>query len=128
MLLFKYSKITDHLKTNLRERQIWFSAPSDFNDVDDSALRLDWQLTDDDIWNEFGFVQQQIYQSAMVNQDFSQRPVMLENSARQHFLSILADRGPDGVADHSGRLRDSVTQALEWRRKPSAFLASRKTT
>lgn len=53
MILFKYCKITDHFKTNLREKQIWFSAPSDFNDVDDSALRMDWQLTDEDIWNEF---------------------------------------------------------------------------
>jgi hypothetical protein len=117
MMLFKYSNITDYFKINLRERQIWFSAPCDFNDVDDSALRIDWQLTDEDIWNEFIFIQRQIYHSAMVNKDYSNGPVVLENAARQYFLSILADRGPDGVADKGGNLRASVTRALEWRRQ-----------
>jgi len=117
MMLYKYFKISDYLKTNLRERQIWFSAPCDFNDVDDSALRIDWQLTDEDLWNEFGFLQQMIYQSAIMNKDYSSKPADLEDELRMDFLSMLADRGPDGAPDHSGRLRVPVTEALEMRRR-----------
>ena len=116
MMLFKYSRISSNLKTNLKERQIWFSAPRDFNDIDDSALRIDWQLTDEDIKNEFFFFQQQIYTDATMRGDFSNKPVALENAAQRYFSSILADRGPDGAPDHSGKLRESVTQTLEWRR------------
>lgn len=116
-MLFKYFKITDYLKTNLRERQIWFSAPCDFNDVDDSDLRIDWQLTDEDIWNEFGFLQQVIYQSAMMNKDYSCKPADLESQVRMDFMSMLADRGPDGTPDHSGKLRAPVTEALDLRRR-----------
>jgi hypothetical protein len=117
MILYKYSKITDYFKTNLREQQIWFSAPSDFNDIDDSALRIDYEFSDEDIMNEFFFVQQQIYQSAMINRDFSDTPVILEETARQRFMAILADRGPDDTPDQSGKLRASVMTALEWRRQ-----------
>ena len=117
MMLFKYFKVTDYIKTNLRERQIWFSAPCDFNDIDNSALRIDWQLTDEDIWNEFSFIQQQIYQSAIINEDYSNSPFIIENKLRLRFMSILADRGPNGAPDHSGNLRASMTKSLEWRRK-----------
>lgn len=116
MMLFKYSRISSNLKTNLKERQIWFSAPRDFNDIDDSALRIDFKLTDEDILNEVFFFQQQIYAEAMRRGNHPNELVDLENSTHQYFLSILADRGPDGAPDHSGKLRESVTQALEWRR------------
>jgi len=116
-MLYKYSKIADHLKTNLREHQIWFSAPIDFNDIDDSALRIDWQLTDQDIWAEFDFTKQVIYQSALANEDHSSGPEILENQEYLFFMSILADRGPDGAPDHSRRLQANVKKALECRRQ-----------
>ncbi len=117
MMLFKYSKVTDYFKTNLRERQIWFSAPVDFNDVDDSALRIDCRFTDEEVKNEFLFIQQQIYQTAFINKDFSDRPILMENEAELFYKSIFADRGPDGAPDYHGRLRDSVLAGLEQRRR-----------
>ncbi len=117
MMLFKYCKVNDYFRENLRARQIRFSAPSDFNDIDDSNLRLDWQLTDEDIWNEFHFKVNLIYGVAMATKDYSNRPITEEQQLFQEFSSIIADRGPDGVPDYSGKLRASVTKVLEMRRQ-----------
>jgi hypothetical protein len=117
MRLFKYFKISDHSKANLSDRQVWFSAPNDFNDIDDSDLRLDWQLTDEDVRNEFLFLQQQIYQMALAAKDLSEKPVAMEAALRSQYETILADRGPDGAPDHSGTLRARMTEVLAFRRQ-----------
>lgn len=80
MMLYKYSRISSNLKTNLKERQVWFSAPRDFNDIDDSALRIDFKLTDEDILKEVVFFQQQIYAEAMRRGDHQNELVDLQNS------------------------------------------------
>jgi len=124
MMLFKYSRITDYFKTNLREHQIWFSPPCDFNDIDDSDLRIDSHLTDEDIRNEFDFVQQLIYESAMINQDFSSGPILQEDEARTRFSAILSDRGIDGSPDAGHVLHEAAVKALHWRRQTIGISAS----
>lgn len=113
MRLFKYSKFGDYFFKNLRENQIWFSAPSEFNDIDDSALRIDWRLTDEDIENEFIFNSKLIYERP---EEMIGDHGMFMITLSQRFVSMYANRGPDGAPDISW-LRESVTRALEVRRQ-----------
>ena len=116
-MLYKYSPINDYLKASLAEQYVWFSPPSSFNDIKDSNLRLDHRYTEKEIRQEFDFIQYQIYRTALMQQDYSGNPEHLEADAQSFFSSVLADRGPDGRPDHSGRLHASVEKALEHRRQ-----------
>jgi hypothetical protein len=114
MMLYKYSAITDYLKASLAERYVWFSPPSSFNDINDSRLRLDDRYSDEDVRREFEF---QLYLSRTLPMQHAINPLDLDAAARALFSSVLADRGPDGRPDHSGRLHASVEKALELRRQ-----------
>jgi hypothetical protein len=116
-MLHKYSPINDNLKASLIEQYAWFSPPNSFNDIDDSRLRLDDRYTEEEIRREFDFHLYQIYGTAMKQQDFSNNPLDLEAGVRSFFSLVLADRGPDGRPDHSGRLHASIEKALEVRRQ-----------
>jgi Protein of unknown function (DUF2971) len=116
-MLYKYSPINDYLKASLTEQYVWFSPPSSFNDINDSNLRLDHRYTEEEIRQEFGFIQHQIYRTAMMQQDYSSKPQHQEAVAQSFFSSVLADRGPDGRPDHSGRLHASVEESLDHRRQ-----------
>jgi len=116
MMLYKYHTINDDLKASLAEQYVWFSAPSSFNDINDSALRLDSRYTEEEILRELDFVRAQIYRIASMQQDYSTNPLLLEAQAQHFFSSILMDRGPEGQPDHNGRLHASVEKSLEDRR------------
>jgi hypothetical protein len=117
MMLYKYSPINEYLKDSLAEQYVWFSPPSSFNDINDSRLRLDDRYTADDIRREFDFQQHLIFRTATMQQDYSNNPLDLDAATQAFFSSVLADRGPDGRPDHSGRLHASVEKALEVRRQ-----------
>jgi hypothetical protein len=115
MRLFKYSRITDYLKENLAKSQIWFSRPTEFNDIDDSSARLDFQVTDEDIMKEMAFAQVALFQQALGRGDLSEEHRMAVD-AEHHFNAMLQDRGPDGAPDQSGRMRAAMENALAIRR------------
>jgi hypothetical protein len=49
--LYKYQPVTIQTLSNLKNRQIWFSKPSRFNDPYDCAIRIDrTEVTDNDYW------------------------------------------------------------------------------
>jgi len=114
MMLYKYCAINDYLRASLTEQYVWFSSPDAFNDINDSGLRLDDRYTDEDIRREFEF---QLYLSRTLPMQSAVSPLELEAAARSLFSSVLADRGPDGRPDHSGRLHASVVEALKIRRQ-----------
>jgi hypothetical protein len=116
MLLYKYCRDNDKFRNNLRQQQLWFNRPADFNDFKDSNLLHDWALTDEDILNELEFVIEQTYKAAAFARDFSSAPVDAENLLRLQFRAALADRGPTGMPDQGGYLRRQTEQALEFRR------------
>jgi len=114
MVLYKYSAINDGLKASLRDHYVWFSSPTSFNDINDSGLRLDDRYTDEDIHRELEF---QLRLSRTLPMPRGVDPRDLEAAARSLFSSALADRGPDGRPDHSGRLHASVENAFKMRRQ-----------
>lgn len=117
MILFKYAAISDLFKKNLADSAIWFARPDTFNDIDDSNLRLNWRVTDEDLLRELEFSRQLIYECALANSDMSNTPIEQEREMEQHFSFMLKDRGPDGAPDHSGRMKIGMENALSNRRQ-----------
>jgi hypothetical protein len=122
MMLYKYTRIDNYLKANLIGHQLWFSRPSDFNDINDSNLRLDDRYTDEEIRLEANFVEEQIYRDAIIGKDLSDNVLQRVAEARSVYQSVLADRGPDGRPDFGHRLHRSVEAVLEYRRQNIGIL------
>lgn len=140
-MLCKYGKDDQYFRENLRNSRIWFSTPSKFNDLNDCALSFE-RLDDDDIRGHLASnlealtATERVLHSRLANAteaaEVAEINGLLEalkeaaDVLQQAGEQALADRGPEGLPDHSGKLLKSIQDAFTFRRGSVAHPANAK--